>query len=232
MTTPQSDRHADRHNEPAWMHPLTSFQEPAPEEEEAGIVAHFAKGGEGWRATGTVARSSHGLVITRLVVVPGAWGEPVGASVTSRLLRDIPVGSILDEVRHWVATKEWITAADEQGVPGPVSMEFVTPSRTADQIIAASSPDKPSPGRAALPDELMQAVAEGYIAESAAGMPRGAVKRLAAALDRPEQTVSRWVVRARKEGWLGPGAAGREGAEPGIKLIAARATRRDDASSE
>lgn len=206
----------------AWLRNLTELIDPTPEEAKEGIVGHFKRGGEGWTTAGTVARGPQGLVITRLEVVPGEPGDPVGASVTSRLLRDIPVGSILDSVRQWVGTNEMLLAADEQGL-GALSMVFDPPTRTADEIMAEAASSSPSPGRAALPDELMRAVSEGYIAESAPGKPRGAVKRLAAALDRPEQTVSRWVVRARKEGWLGPGAAGREGAEPGPRLIATRA---------
>ncbi|WP_405597603.1 hypothetical protein OG741_13980 [Streptomyces sp. NBC_01410] len=141
--------------------------------------------------------------------------------MTSRLLRDIPVGEILDAARQW-------TAMNEIANTGPWAIMINPPERTADEIIAASTTsDKPSPGRAALPDELLMAVAEGYIAESAPGKPRGAVKRLAAVLKRPEETVSRWVARARKEGWLGPGAAGREGAEPGPRLAAAQAAMRE-----
>ncbi|MFI8106294.1 hypothetical protein [Streptomyces sp. NPDC086023] len=138
------------------------------------------------------------------------------------MLRDVPVGAILDDVRY-------ILAMDElKGTPtvGPITGTVFSgqaPTRTADEIIASSAPAKSTPGRAALPDALMQAVAEGYIAESAPGKPRGAVKRLAAALGRPDATVSGWVMKARKDGWLGPGAAGREGAEPGPRLLQANA---------
>lgn len=195
---------------------VTEVHHPTPEEAKHGIVGHFVQSGDGWTAAGTVARGPQGLSIIRLEVIPGKEGDEVGPSVTSRMLRDVPVGVILDKVRLWAAMNEAVAAVSEGGV----LMSFERPSRTADEIIAASAPAEPRPGRAALPDDLMRAVAEGYIAESAPGMPRGAVKRLAEALDRPEQTVSRWVVRARKEGWLGPGSAGREGAEPGPRLVA------------
>ncbi|MFJ3978349.1 hypothetical protein [Streptomyces sp. NPDC090021] len=193
--------------------------EPTEAEAVRGVVRKFAKGGADWRANGDVSRGPQGLVITRLEVRPHGGA---GASVTSRMLRDVPVGAILDDVRYHLAVEEL------KGTPtvGPITSTVFTgqaPTRTADQIIASSSPAKSAPGRAALPDELMQAVAEGYIAESAPGKPRGAVKRLAAALERPEATVSSWVAKARKDGWLGPGAAGREGAEPGPRLLQANA---------
>ncbi|GAA1557007.1 hypothetical protein [Streptomyces globosus] len=198
---------------------VTSFQEPTEAEAACGVVRKFAKGGTDWRANGDVSRGPQGLVITRLEVRP--YGD-AGASVTSRMLRDVPVGAILDDVRYHLAVEEL------KGTPtvGPITSTVFTgqtPTRTADEIIAASSPAKAAPGRAALPDELMQAVAEGYIAESAPGKSRGAVKRLAVALGRPEATVSSWVVKARRDGWLGPGAAGREGAEPGPRLLQANA---------
>ncbi|MCX4557965.1 hypothetical protein OHA02_17355 [Streptomyces phaeochromogenes] len=205
----------------------TTLVHPTPEEAEKGVVGHFEQNGDGWTAAGTVTRGPQGLAITRLEIIPGKPGDAVGASVTSRLLRDVPVGAILDTVRQWVAFNEAMASAGGDGV----AMVFSGPTRTADEIIAASTPAEPRPGRAALPDELMRAIAEGYIAESAPGKPRGAVKRLAEALDRPEQTVSRWVVRARKEGWLGPGAAGREGAEAGPRLVAHVTAERDAARS-
>lgn len=198
---------------------VTSFQEPSKAEASRGVVKKFAKGGTDWRANGDVSRGPQGLVITRLEVRP--HGE-TGASVTSRMLRDVPVGAILDDVRYHLAMEE-LKGTPTVGAITSTVFTGQTPTRTADEIIAASTPTKAAPGRAALPDELMQAVAEGYIAESAAGKPRGAVKRLAAALDRPEPTVSGWVVKARRDGWLGPGAAGREGAEPGPRLLQANA---------
>ncbi|ULR50601.1 helix-turn-helix domain-containing protein [Streptomyces deccanensis] len=204
---------------------VTDVHHPTPDEAKQGIVGHFVQSGDGWTAVGTVARGPQGLSIIRLEVIPGKVGDDVGPSVTSRMLRDIPVGALLDRVRQWAAMNEALASVSGEGV----LMGFERPSRTADEIIAAGAPTEPRPGRAALPDELMRAVAEGYIAESAPGMPRGAVKRLAEALDRPEQTVSRWVARARKEGWLGPGAAGREGAEPGPRLVAHIAAERASA---
>ncbi|MFD8948545.1 hypothetical protein ACFV0B_06790 [Streptomyces xanthophaeus] len=196
--------------------------EPSAAQKAAGIVGVFTHSSTDGTTQGAVARSDQGLVISHLAVTPAASGSRPG-SVTARLLRDIPVGRILDSARTWLAVNEMRAAAAASGDDGPFLMVFGgLPTRTADEIIAAHSPAQASPGRVPLPDELLREVAEGYISESAPGRPRGAVKRLAAALERPEDTVSRWVARARREGWLGPGAAGREGAEPGPKLVAAR----------
>ncbi|WP_225840298.1 hypothetical protein [Streptomyces sp. NK08204] len=75
-------------------------------------------------------------------------------------------------------------------------------------------------GRQALPDDLLKKVAEAYLRETAHGRPPGAVKRLAAEFDRPEETVRSWIARARSRGWLGPSRQGRRGAEPGPRLTA------------
>ena len=45
------------------------------------------------------------------------------------------------------------------------------------------------------------------------------MKRMAEHFGKPEETMRTWVTRARKDGWLGPSAKGRAGAEPGHKLI-------------
>lgn len=216
-----------------------SINLPSHEESTAGAVAHFHHESEdGWTVQGTVSRGPHGHVISRLEVWPGRPGDPPGASVTSRLLNSIRVGTIIDAVRYWEMRKQLITkVADTTYDPNDETMARVVDGlfegtvyapgskvaiQPADQIIGAAAPAKPQPGRAPLPDELLQQVAEGYLAESGPGKPRGAVKRLAEQLGRPEATVSRWVSRARKDGWLGPGRQGHEGAEPGPKLLAAR----------
>lgn len=200
---------------------VLEIHRPSSEEERDGVVAHFMHPTAGW--SGTVNRGPNGLVISRLVVTaPESAGD---GGVTSRALREVPVGRIIDEVRVWslvrTLTGQAGDIAQAQGIDGPF-LVTVGPM-PADEIMAlAGEGEKPSPGRAALPDALLRAVAEGYLQETGPGKPRGAVKRLAATLQRPEQTVSRWVARARKEGWLGPGTAGREGAEPGPRLIEAQ----------
>jgi len=176
-------------------------------ERAAGIVTHFAHTSpEGWRVTGTVSQGARGLVISKLEVWPEAEEQATAAtqSVTSRMLRAIPLGQIL------VQTQDWMKM-----------FTVVTVIPTADEILAAHAPANPGPGRAPLPDELLRQVAEGYLMEIGGGL-RGAVQRLAERLGRPEKTVSNWVAKARKEGWLGPASQGRAGATPGPRLLESR----------
>jgi hypothetical protein len=217
-----------------------SLSTPRHSDRQGGAVAQFRHDSdEGWTVEGTVSRGPHGHVISHLQIWPGRPGDPPGASITSRVLGSIRVGTIIDAVRYW-EMRERLRAkvADTAYDPSDETMSRVvadlftdtvrTPAtgvtiRTADEILASAPPVKPQPGRAPLPDVLLRQVAEGYLAESAPGKPRGAVKRLAQQLGRPEQTVSRWVSRARKEGWLGPARPGSEGAEPGRRLLAVQA---------
>ncbi|GKQ37195.1 hypothetical protein ALMP_37340 [Streptomyces sp. A012304] len=212
---------------------------PSPDEMEGGTVAHFRHESEdGWTVAGTVSRSPNGHVISHLEIWPGRPGDAPGGSVTSKVLTSIRVGQIIDAVRYWemqmkvqaMASRMKHESGDERA-EALLAEVFSNPMhapgsqvtiKTADEIIGAA-PKEPRPGRAPLPDELMRQVAEGYISECGPGQPRGAVKRLAQRLGRPEATVARWVTRARKEGWLGPGASGREIGEPGPRLLAARA---------
>ncbi|MFE2828484.1 hypothetical protein [Streptomyces sp. NPDC059271] len=180
---------------------------PEPHERAAGIVAHFAYfAEEGWRVSGTVADGTQGLVIAKLEVWPEGQTQEHTQSVTSRMLRSIPLGQILAAAQNWAKN---------------FTIATVPTIQTADEILAAHTPDTPAPGRAPLPDELMRQVAEGYLLEIASGL-RGAVQRLAERLGRPEKTVSNWVAKARKDGWLGPAAQGRAGAAPGPRLTESR----------
>jgi transposase len=36
------------------------------------------------------------------------------------------------------------------------------------------------------------------------------------------KTINNWIARARNEGWLGPAAQGRAGADPGPRLLEAK----------
>jgi len=210
---------------------------PSPEELAAGAVAHFRHDSEdGWTVAGTVSRGPNGHVISHLEVWPGRPGDAPGGSVTTRTLHDIRVGQIIDAVRYWEMSMEVRTMATRMKYePGDERAErllgevFREPMyapgskvtiKTADEIMDSAAKTS-QPGRAPLPDELLQQVAEGYLTESAPGKPRGAVKRLAQQLGRSENTVSRWVARARKDEWLGPGRQGHEGASPGPRLLAA-----------
>lgn len=75
-------------------------------------------------------------------------------------------------------------------------------------------------GRQMLSDDLLRQVAEAYLRETAPAQPPGAMGRLAAEFDRPEETMRSWITRARARGWLGPSRKGRRGAEPGPRLTA------------
>jgi transposase len=187
---------------------------------------------EDWQAVGYVARGPQGLVISHLEVRPTAGGD-LGLGITSRVLRAVPVSVIIAGVHGMESMSvdeaaqqfggdpekgEQLIRAVQRALEGLSYAETSTP-RTADAILAAHAAAATGPGRAPLPDELLRAVAERYLAETAPEKPRGAVKRVAAALGRPEQTVSKWVARARREGWLGPGVAGKEGAVPGPRLL-------------
>jgi transposase len=78
------------------------------------------------------------------------------------------------------------------------------------------------PGRAPLTDDLLRRVAVAYLEETAPGKDRAAVTRVAARFDRPVKTINNWIARARNEGWLGPAAQGRAGADPGPRLLEAK----------
>lgn len=183
---------------------------PDPHERAAGIVARFAYfDDEGWRVSGLVADGPQGLVIAKLEVWPQADAQAHTESVSSRMLRAIPLGSILTEAQRWAKHFTVVTVPTIQ---------------TADEILAAHQPTNPGPGRAPLPDELLRQVAEGYLLEMQSGL-RGAVQRLADRLGRPEKTVSNWVAKARRDGWLGPASQGRAGATPGPRLLQARRSR-------
>lgn len=152
---------------------------------------------DGWTATGSVVRTRRrGVVISDVAIQGPADEEGAPGAVTSTALREIPTGEI-------------VAAAMASGhLP---EYEYTQP--------AAPSEPKRQPGRQPLSDDLLRDVAVRYLAETASGQPRGAVQRLAEHYDKPAQTVSRWVMRARADGWLGPAVPGREGGEPGARLV-------------
>jgi hypothetical protein len=153
-----------------------------------------------WTASGTIGKSWRGLVVSRMEIVPDPEVDNEPGSVSSSVLRQVPIGAILAGAQaHFVGTH------------GPGIKHFTKPA------------ERPSPGRTPLSDALLREVAEGYLAEVAPGKPRGAIKRLAERMDKPQPTVSRWVGRARQDGWLGPAIPGREGADVGPRLFEARA---------
>ena len=149
----------------------------------------------GWTATGAVTRTrSRVLAITEVVFHGPTDDDGAPGPVTSLNLRQLPTGAILAGAMH-----RGLLANNAEVVPRkPVGRS----------------------GRAPLSDELIRSVAESYLAETAPGRPRGVIQRLAEQFGKPVPTIGRWVMRARADGWLGPAVSGREGGEPGPRLIA------------
>ncbi len=162
-----------------------------------GPFADFRYAVADWTARGVVSRSTQGLVISHIEIDSG--GD--GAGITITMLRDVPVRAILARAQSLMAAVLIHPAFRSPG-PGP------------------SEPVKPQPGRAPLTDDFLRDIALEYLAETAPGKPRGAIGRLAKLRNKPTPTVSRWVGRTREAGWLGPAVPGREGAEPGPRLLA------------
>lgn len=164
---------------------------PEKKAEEAGVVRQFEWTGEGAKVTGDIARGDAGLAITRVEV-----SAPLSAGITRQLLRSMPLGDVLKFARAELTEQELGT------------------SRLGEKTV------KLPPGRVPMTDELLRKVSLAYLEETRPGKDRQATRRLAERFGRPEGTVRTWVAKARKEGWLGPGASGRMGAEPGPKLRA------------
>lgn len=155
-----------------------------------------AEADRSWRIRGDVYRTEHGLKVSRIEVDT----DPAGSvEVTGTLMRQIPIGTLLDYVRGRVSA----TIAED------------IPEMPAAALAVRS-------GRVELTDSFLRDVALSYLRETAPGKPQGATKRLAEAYGRPEQTIRTWISRSRKAGWLGPSAKGRAGAEPGPKLQAGK----------
>jgi hypothetical protein len=151
-----------------------------------------------WVASGVLSRTWRGLAITELTVEPWIEVDNEPGHITSKLLRKIPTGAI-------------IAAAQSAGLAGDTAVPVEPPA------------PKRQPGRQPLSDELLRGIAEAYLRETAPGMPRGSITRLAEQYGKPKPMIARWVMRARGDGWLGPAAPGREGGEPGPRLRGYRA---------
>lgn len=164
--------------------------------------------GEDWGATGQLVRTRKGIVISELTVTGFTEADKEPKPITSGVLRSVPTGEI-------------VAAALESGFLAHPEAAPATPRSS-----------KPQPGRQPLSEELMRSVAEAYLAETAPGKPRGAIKRLAEQFGKPGPTISRWVMRAREDGWLGPAVPGREGATPGRRLLEEWDAERDPSDRE
>lgn len=180
--------------------PRTHIYEATPEQRARGAVVGFThRGAEGWTASGTITRTFKGLVIQHLEVDPAARNE----SVTAQILRKIPLGEILADA-----------AASRPVVDAVAKLLLAAPAEPVPE-------DVPRPGRAPLADDLLMRIAVGYLVELQAG--KGAVKRLAEVQGESPATISRWLHRARQRGWLAAASQGREGGEPGPRLLQAGA---------
>lgn len=184
--------------------PIT-LAKPSPEAKAQGILVHFRYDGGDYEMLGDVSRGDAGLVVTRTEIQAS---QPSG--VTTRLLRTAPLAEALNAVRAHEALEE----ARRRGTRAILGQE---PAAGLFTQSALNIPE--TSGRTTITDDLLRTVAHAYLQETAPGKDRRAIQRLATRFDRPEGTVRTWISRARKEGWLGPGARGRMGAEPGPKLL-------------
>lgn len=141
--------------------------------------------------TGEVARGPLGFVITHMEI-----SSPSPSGVTRELLRDVPIRDVIAAARSHAQQRQALPTSQS-----PVSVPTTS-------------------GRTEMTDDLLQRVAIAYLEETAPGRERGAIQRMVDRFERPRGTVQTWIKRARKEGWLAPGAPGRMGAEPGHRLIA------------
>jgi len=148
-----------------------------------------------WRVEGEVVRGAQGLAITELTIRPDPG---LAGGITGALMRDIPIGALLDYVRDQI-------------------------TRTTTRVLGNASAEAEAAlrrgGRQVLSDQMLREVAMLYLDETEAGKPPGAVGRMAKRYERPEETVRTWLARARKAGWLGPSKKGKAGADPGPRLI-------------
>lgn len=172
------------------------------------VIAHFSYAPEEpWSIFGDVARGPHGLVISRMEILT----EEASSGVTAGLLRKIQIGEVLSAIR----AKAALESARREGTRVLLREEPVP------GLFAEGDKEKPRRrgGRAPMTPDLLREVSLAYLRETAPGAPVGGMKRMAEQFGRPEETIRTWVTRARKDGWLGPSAKGRAGAEPGHKLI-------------
>lgn len=182
--------------------PQIEVSYPAEARDNESVADYTFVAKDGWTARGMLGYSIDGGLYLQTLTID----TPPGTRITAKMLRDLPLTDILAGAR---------------------SAEIIASSIRGAQ--AALGPEKPAetggPGRTPLSDDLLREVALGYLDQTAPGMGRGAVKRLAERMNVDPKTMSRYVWRARQTGWLGPAIQGREGSEPGPRLVAETGSR-------
>lgn len=189
------------------------LKDPEPADEAIGAVKRFVHEADGWIVTGTISRGNRGLIVSSLGVNPPR-DQRAPNGVTTRFLQKLPVEKILAAVRAQAALEE----AKREG-----TRAFTGEEPVSGAFLPSDVEDVADTGRRnAVTDDLLRQVAEAYLEETAPGREPGALRRMAERFSRPEKTIQGWVSRARRAGWLGPGARGRSGAEPGPRLTRVR----------
>lgn len=183
--------------------PTIEFSWPAHARDRESIADYTYVSRDGWTARGMLGYAAQGGLYLQSITVDA----PPGERVTAKMLRELPLTDILAEAR---------------------GTDFIVEATLAElsEPIPDAAAEAKGPGRTPLSDDLLRDVALGYLDQTAPGMGRGAVKRLAERMGVDQKTMSRYVWRARQNGWLGPALQGREGSEPGPRLLADPASAR------
>lgn len=175
--------------------PDTQFSWPTHARDRESIADYTYVSKDGWTARGMLGYAIEGGLYLQSLTIDA----PAGGRITTKMLRDLPLTDILAKARN---------------------TDFIVEATIAEHVKPIPPAESKGTGRTPLSEDLLREVALGYLDQTAPGMGRGAVKRLAERMGVDQKTMSRYVFRARQTGWLGPAVHGREGSEPGPKLIA------------
>ncbi|MCU1592173.1 MAG: hypothetical protein JWP11_3429 [Frankiales bacterium] len=177
---------------------------------------------EDWDVTGVVERAGARLQVRSFEVVPHvlphgltdrAESVPVApGGVTPKLLRDVPLGRLMDQV-HVALLAETRRLASGDGEHQQHARERW--SRHAPALSPEGEPLR-RPGRPPLADDLLFRLSVAYIEDT---QGRGVTGRLAEQFDRPEATIRDWIRAARARGYLAAAEQGRRSAAPGPRLL-------------
>jgi transposase-like protein len=157
--------------------------------EVAGLTVHAAKDEVG---LGPVRRDPHGDPFGPLPTtkdVADADGPRPETPVSTRLLRELPLGAMAEELRRYLREHEGTRRLDP---------------RLARQLEA-------SPGRRGRPDEVYAEVAAAYVDLVESGTTTSPVKALAEQYGYSVSAVNNWVAEARNRGLLSRSPRGKAG---------------------